>query len=311
MLGLLLCLIVMSACGDENFWEFKNSSPSKKPIEEEVFVSDITINPEGNVSVEVGKTTLLTASVIPSNATNTDVTWSSINTSIATVDAQSGVVTGLNAGTATIRATAVDGSGVSADKSVTVSQVISDDINGVVINDIRWATRNVDAPGTFAAKPEDAGMFYQWNRKVGWSTTNPLINSNGGSTWDRNTPTGDTWEKVNDPSPVGWHVPTIQEIRKLLDTDNVSNELAQQNGINGIKFTDKATGNTLFLPAAGYRNNFDGTLYDVGASGFYWSSMQLDSDDAYFLRFDSGSAVWCSYNSYYRGSGLSVRVVAE
>jgi len=30
---------------------------------------------------------------------------------------------------------------------------------GVVINGIRWATRNVDAPGTFVDNPEDAGMF--------------------------------------------------------------------------------------------------------------------------------------------------------
>jgi len=36
---------------------------------------------------------------------------------------------------------------------------------GVVINGVKWATRNVAAPGTFAANPQDAGMFYQWNRK--------------------------------------------------------------------------------------------------------------------------------------------------
>jgi len=34
---------------------------------------------------------------------------------------------------------------------------------GVIINGIKWATRNVDMPGTFAANPEDAGMFYQWD----------------------------------------------------------------------------------------------------------------------------------------------------
>ena len=34
---------------------------------------------------------------------------------------------------------------------------------GVVINGVKWATRNVAAPGKFATSPEDAGMFYQWN----------------------------------------------------------------------------------------------------------------------------------------------------
>ena len=34
---------------------------------------------------------------------------------------------------------------------------------GVLINGVCWATRNVDAPGTFAENPEDPGMMYQWN----------------------------------------------------------------------------------------------------------------------------------------------------
>ena len=42
---------------------------------------------------------------------------------------------------------------------------------GVVINGVKWATRNLDQPGTFAAKPEDSGMFYQWNRKKAWTVT--------------------------------------------------------------------------------------------------------------------------------------------
>jgi hypothetical protein len=48
---------------------------------------------------------------------------------------------------------------------------------GVKIGNTIWATRNVDAPGTFAEAPESAGMFYQWNRNIGWSTTDPVINS--------------------------------------------------------------------------------------------------------------------------------------
>ena len=50
---------------------------------------------------------------------------------------------------------------------------------GVLINGVRWATRNVDAPGTFTTAPENAGMLYQWNRRVGWSNSEPMVNSNG------------------------------------------------------------------------------------------------------------------------------------
>jgi hypothetical protein len=83
-------------------------------------VSGISITPSDDVEVEAGKTVTLSATVAPDNASNKSVTWSSLHTAIATVNAQ-GVVTGVSAGEATIRATASDGSGVTADKAVKVT----------------------------------------------------------------------------------------------------------------------------------------------------------------------------------------------
>ena len=68
---------------------------------------------------ETGSDTL-TVTVEPDNATNKNVNWESSDTGIATVDA-SGKVTAISAGSATITATAADGSGVSASCSVTVT----------------------------------------------------------------------------------------------------------------------------------------------------------------------------------------------
>ncbi|WP_207664908.1 Ig-like domain-containing protein [Ruminococcus sp. AM42-11] len=66
-----------------------------------------------------GQTASLTATVTPDNAANKNITWSSSDSSIATVNA-SGTVTAIANGTADITATAADGSGVSAKCSVTV-----------------------------------------------------------------------------------------------------------------------------------------------------------------------------------------------
>jgi len=52
----------------------------------------------------------------------------------------------------------------------------------------------------------------------------------------------------------------LDEIKTLLDTTKVSNEWITENGINGRKFTDKVTGNSLFLPAAGCRAYGNGTI---------------------------------------------------
>ena len=189
---------------------------------------------------------------------------------------------------------------------------------GVIINGVKWATRNVAAPGTFADNPEDAGMFYQWNSRVGWSATDPRVNSNGSTSWNSSTPSGTSWAPANDPSPAGWRVPTLAEIETLLDGNKVSQEWTTVNGVSGGRFTDKTSGNSIFLPAAGERYYVDGTLRSVGvhgAYGEYWSSTQNGSLEAYyFLGFFSGSAdvdsFW-NWNWNYKSFGLSVRPVAE
>jgi len=157
---------------------------------------------------------------------------------------------------------------------------------GVVINGVMWATRNVDVFGTFAATPESSGMFYQWNRPTAWATTGTV------SGWDNTIPTGTTWEAENDPSPNGWRVPTSTEIQSLLNTTYVTNVWTTSNGTKGYRFTDNTTGNSIFLPAAGYRYDNNGTG-GAGTYGGYWSSTEQTSPDlgvAYYLTFNSGYA---------------------
>ena len=188
---------------------------------------------------------------------------------------------------------------------------INEPISGdgwVLINGVKWATCNVDAPGTFAAAPESAGKLYQWNRKVAWSATDPMVNSNGGTTWNSSVPEGTEWTKANDPSPAGYRVPTSGEISSLLNTTYVTNEWTTQNGVFGRIFTDKSNGNSIFLPAVGFRDGSDGTLYGAGSYGSYWSSTQGNTGLAYYLYFHSGNADWDDYDRNY---GQSVRPVAE
>ena len=81
-------------------------------------VSNITLD-KTELSLSIGDSEALTATIEPNNATNKNVTWSSNNEAVATVD--NGKVTAVKEGTATITATAQDGSGVSASCSVTVT----------------------------------------------------------------------------------------------------------------------------------------------------------------------------------------------
>ena len=88
-----------------------------------VLVDGITIS-GGLTSIGTGATTTWTANITPSDAANKSVAWSSSNQAVATVNS-GGVVTGVAVGTATITATANDGSGVAATRNITVSVLVS------------------------------------------------------------------------------------------------------------------------------------------------------------------------------------------
>ena len=81
-------------------------------------VSQITLN-KAETSISVGNSETLTATVAPENATIKALTWASSDEDVATV-APDGTVTAVKVGTATITATAADGSGKSAVCKVTV-----------------------------------------------------------------------------------------------------------------------------------------------------------------------------------------------
>lgn len=101
--------------------QIPDTQPEPKPTEPEVVkVSSITLNPSESLNLIEGNSSKITATVVPSNATNTSVKWVSSSPDVATVD-DSGNVTALKAGSTTITCTAVDGSGVSTVCPVTVT----------------------------------------------------------------------------------------------------------------------------------------------------------------------------------------------
>ena len=86
---------------------------------EVVKVSGITLNPSEGLNLVEGNSSKITATVAPSNATNSSVKWVSSSPDVATVD-DNGNVTALKEGSTTVTCTAVDGSGVSVSCSVMV-----------------------------------------------------------------------------------------------------------------------------------------------------------------------------------------------
>lgn len=95
-------------------------TPNPDPEPKKISVKSITLNYTSRALL-VGDSFSLSATIAPTNATNQNVSWSSSNSGIASVSSD-GVVTAVSAGTATITASANDGSGVKASCTVTVEK---------------------------------------------------------------------------------------------------------------------------------------------------------------------------------------------
>ena len=93
-------------------------------VTRDIMVTNVSVSPSSK-SLTVGATCYLYETVTPNNATNKTVLWSSSNTNVATVNPNSGLVTARGAGSATIYATAQDGSGKRGTCSISVSAPVS------------------------------------------------------------------------------------------------------------------------------------------------------------------------------------------
>ncbi len=101
-------------------------------------VTGITLD-QTEATFAVGKKLQLTATILPSNTTNKNVTWTTSDATVATVSSD-GMVSGVAAGRATITATSVRDSTKSATCTITVSQISSTqsgeniDVTGIVLS---------------------------------------------------------------------------------------------------------------------------------------------------------------------------------
>ena len=96
-------------------------------VTDDVLVTSVTVTPSYKV-MTVGDSAFLHETVCPENATNKAVFWCSSNENIATVNPTSGLVIAKGAGTATIYATAQDGSGVCGFCTVRVVPIYVQDV---------------------------------------------------------------------------------------------------------------------------------------------------------------------------------------
>ena len=276
-------------------------------------VNGVSLN-KTRLSLEVGKSETLTATVSPSTASNKSVTWYSSDSSVATVTS-SGKVTAVKVGTTSITVTTVDG-GKTAVCNVSIMEFSVD-----LGLSVKWASCNLGTNG-FVSSPEEYGAYYAWGETstksdYNW-TTYKWCNGSEYTLTKYNTQslhgTVDNKKVLELSDDVArkklgdsWRMPTQKEFQELIGNCTVT--WTTRNGVKGRLFTSKKNGKSIFLPAAGY--GFGGSSSLAGRGGYYWSSTLLTGEPicACFLDFDSNS-VSADYGTD-RYLGHSVRPVSK
>ena len=187
---------------------------------------------------------------------------------------------------------------------------------------VKWAAYNLGA-----TKPEEYGDYYAWGEtqtksNYRWSTYrwcngdyNKLTKycpTDKTDYWDgEGTPDGKAVLDLEDDAARAnwsgtWRMPTDEEWTEL--RESCAWEWTNLESTNGYKVYCFESGNSIFLPAAGFRVNYE--LSSVGSTGDYWSSSLYTGDP------DSARRLYFTSDNFYRGysdrlHGFSIRSVSE
>lgn len=279
-------------------WFYRYFGQSVRPVRSQktdfIAVSSITINKQ-SLSMNVGESETLYTTITPENATNKAITWSSSNESVATVDA-SGRITAKNAGTATIIATATDGSGI---KAICTLSIVGDYVDLGLPSGKLWATRNVGAEN-----PEDYGSYFAW----GEIATKAYFTKENCTTYNVDQGiniAGTKYDAAYIALGGSWRMPTKEEFSEMTSQCTWTTNI-----INGkrVVIGTGPNGNTITIPANGSINGYNNNQINYELE--YWLAEQFSSIGGTMVAgYTNGEFYtnrWCE--KYY---GLGIRAISS
>lgn len=165
--------------------------------------------------------------------------------------------------------------------------------------DLTWAAATTGAYSDYSNTPSNSttyGRLYNWYSVDNNADTK--VASNGGK----------------NVCPVGWHVPSDAEWTTLTtDLGGISvagGKLKETGTTHWASSNTGATNETGFTTLPGGEREFDGTFWLIGFNGYWWSSTQSSTSEAWYrVIYYSGSSV--GRNSNGKQAGLSVRCLRD
>jgi hypothetical protein len=147
---------------------------------------------------------------------------------------------------------------------------------------IKWAKCNLGANN-----PWNGGLYFSWGNVGGheegdrYDFSPTTYNNTVGKLLNGNIPANSTYDAAISAKGEGCRIPTTAEFTELIENTTHEWVISYQNsGTNGMLFT-ASNGNSIFLPAVGYRLG-TGNAIEKTTHGSYWASSYDSSEDEGF-----------------------------
>lgn len=290
-----------------------------------IHVTSVSLELE-NAKVKEGESITLAVNVLPEDATNRSIIWSSSDESVATVSG--GLVNTLKEGTTTITATSEDGN--FSDNLTLVVEKKNDPVNDgrcvdpdgreyktVKIGEQVWMAEN------YAYLPSITDPYMSsYTRKSYFVYGYNGANIDEAKQTDSYKKYGVLYNRVAavECAPKGWHLPSHEEwieLERFIGMTDEEIESAYSRGDKGKKLmsttgwsSNEGTDDYGFsaLPG-GYLSPDEGEFYFQGSSAYFFTSTWDGSDCACKRTISNGSITFSNYSNIR--NGFSVRYVKD
>jgi uncharacterized protein (TIGR02145 family) len=116
--------------------------------------------------------------------------------------------------------------------------------------------------------------------------------------------------------PSGWHVPSVEEWRVLVDflggKDVAGAKLKESGSVHWDNPNINTTNESGFSALPGGGRDYDGPFTFIRTRGFWWSSDEYDSERAWIANMDNNINIVSIYGEWYnKRNGASVRCVKD
>jgi uncharacterized protein (TIGR02145 family) len=150
--------------------------------------------------------------------------------------------------------------------------------------------------GAWAYYNNDAANNAKYGKLYNWYAVSPTTNGN------------------KNVCPSGWHVPTDAEWTVLIDYlggEGIAGGKMKEVGTsNWDELNTESTNVSLFTALPGGYRDLDGGFDFMGGNGYWWSSIEYDSNDAWICRLYNNGGSVASYSNG-KGYGFSVRCLKD